>query len=314
MFHGGTNFGWMAGANYGTRYEPDITSYDYDAPLDEAGNPTRKYYIFKNLLSTYLPLTETLPSVPNPITSIDIPDIKIEGVAPLFKNLPQPNELVQPKSMEKLGQDYGFILYRTKLIGPKSGSLTATDLHDYGLVYLNGAFVDTIDRTKNESTVKLSETGSKDSTLDILVEAMGRVNFGQHLIDRKGITERVTLRGITLMHWKAFCLPMDRQYLEQLAFVPNDSSDSPKFFRGSFTLQKLGDTFLDLSKWTKGIVWVNGHNLGRYWSIGPQRRLYVPGPWLKKGKNEVVIFDMFLKGAAPLGAERHMNDPANESN
>ncbi len=310
MFHGGTNFGWMAGANYGSRYEPDITSYDYDAPLDEAGNPTKKYYVFKELLGKYVPEGTTLPAIPKPLPSIEIPRIKIDGVAPLFKNLPAPKRIVQPKSMEKLGQDYGFILYRTKLIGPKSGGLTTTELRDYGLVYLNGAFVDTIDRTKNENSIKLPEIPGTDHTLDILVEGMGRVNFGQNLIDRKGITQRVSLRGITLMDWQVYNLPMDDRYLKSLKFAASDNSDSPKFFHGSFDLQQIGDTFLDVSRWKKGVVWVNGHNLGRYWNIGPQQRLFVPAPWLKKGKNEIIVFDLFLKEAQRLEALKRMNDPS----
>jgi beta-galactosidase GanA len=215
--------------------------------------------------------------------------------------------------METLGQDYGFILYRTKLIGPRSGNLTATELHDYGLVYVNGTFIDTIDRTRNEYGVKLPALPAQDQTLDILVEAMGRINFGDRLLDRKGITQRVTLRGVTLMNWEAFNLPMDLSYLKSLRFTASDTSDSPKFFKGSFDLGRTGDTFLDVSKWKKGVVWVNGHNLGRYWDIGPQRRLFVPAPWLKTGRNEVIIFDLFLREPAPLQAKKQMNDPTKEA-
>ncbi len=300
MFHGGTNFGWMAGANFGSRYEPDITSYDYDAPLDEAGNPTRKYYVFRDLLANHVPDEGRRMPVPESPPSIQVPDIRFDGVAPLLANLPTPKRIPQPECMEKLGQDYGFVLYRTNLVGPNSGDLNVTELHDFGLVYVDGCFVGTIDRTKNERGVKLPERAGRNQTLDILVEGMGRVNFGEHLLDRKGITQRVTLRGVTLMDWQAFTLPMDAAYLASLKFRPADTSDSPKFFKSSFHLDQTGDTYLDMSRWTKGVVWVNGYNIGRYWSIGPQQRLYVPAPWLRKGKNELVDLDLFLKSAAPL--------------
>ncbi|HTP14024.1 MAG TPA: beta galactosidase jelly roll domain-containing protein, partial [Bacteroidota bacterium] len=247
-------------------------------------------------------------AIPPPLPAIDIPPITIDSVASLFENLPTPKRIPQPTGMEQLGQDYGLILYRTTLIGPRSGNLNVTDLHDYGLVYVNGAFVDTIDRTKNERTVRLPETADRGGTLDILVEAMGRVNFGEHLLDRKGITQRVTLRGVTLMKWQAFNLPMDPGYLRSLKFSSRDTSDSPRFFNGSFHLNETGDTFLDLSRWTKGVVWVNGHHLGRYWNIGPQQRLFVPAPWLKKGRNEVTILDLYLKSPALLKGTQHMND------
>jgi beta-galactosidase len=308
MFHGGTNFGWMAGANFGSRYEPDITSYDYDAPLDEAGNPTKKFVVFKELLSRYQPQGTTLPPLPGRSPTIEIQGINITEVANLFDNLPPPKNTAQPKSMEELDQDYGFVLYRTMLIGPRSGNLTTTELHDYGTVYLNGVFVDTIDRTRSKNTIKLPPSQGNDLMLDILVEGMGRVNFGQQLIDRKGITERVTLRGVTLMKWQIFSLPMNAEYLSNLKFSNNASGDSPKFFRGTFSLSEVGDTFLDVSKWKKGVVWINGHNLGRYWDIGPQFRLFVPGPWLHKGKNEIIVFDQYEKDAAPLKSFREMND------
>jgi beta-galactosidase len=300
MFDGGTNFGWMAGANYGSRYEPDITSYDYDAPLDEAGNPTRKYYVLRALLRKYQSRGTSLPELPVPLPAVEIPAITMDSVAPLFGNLPPMKKIVQPKSMEELGQDYGFILYRAHLVGPQSGSLMVTDLHDYGLVYVNGHFVDTVDRMRNENTVELPKASSEGGTLDMLVEAMGRVNFGQHLIDRKGITDRVTLRGITLMNWQVYNLPMDAEYLRGLRFAANDTTDSPKFFKGTFNLLRTGDTFLDVGKGKKGVVWVNGHNLGRYWDIGPQHRLFVPGPWLKKGKNTIIMFDLYRNEVGTL--------------
>jgi len=302
MFDGGTNFGWMAGANLGSRYEPDITSYDYDAPLDENGNPTKKYFIFRKLLSKYQPEGKSLPAVPDAQLGIQIPEIRINSVVSLFSNLPAPRHIVQPEPMEDLGQNYGFILYRTKLIGPKSGRLVMTELHDYGLVYVDGKFVGTVDRLKNENSIELPANDHPHPTLDILVEAMGRVNFGQDLIDRKGITERVTLQGVTLMNWEAYSLPMNPHVVQNLHGTKNDSSNSPRFFKGAFVLKTTGNTYLDLTAWNKGVVWVNGHNLGRYWKIGPLRKLFVPGSWLKRGRNELIVLDLFSKEPAPLKA------------
>ncbi len=308
MFHGGTNFGWMAGANYDGKYSPDITSYDYDAPLDEAGRPTKKYSIIRDMLSKYHPEGAKLPPLPDSLPAIEIPEIKLDAVAPLFDNLPKPIESPQPKSMEELGQNYGYILYRTKLIGPKSGNLVITDLHDYGLVYLNGTCVGKLDRMRKENSITLPAIDDNQPVLDILVEAMGRINFGQHLVDRKGITERVTLRDITLMDWDVYTLPMDRQYLKGLRYFQEDTSNQPKFFKGSFDLVQTGDTYLDMNKWKKGVVWINGHNLGRYWEIGPQYRLFVPAPWLKAGRNEIIVFDLQRKEPAPLRATKNAKD------
>jgi len=126
------------------------------------------------------------------------------------------------------------------------------------------------------------------------------VNFGQRLLDRKGITERVTLRGVTLMSWHMVPLPMDDAYRTARGWEPVDSSAGPKLFRATFPVAKRGDTFLDMSGWRKGVVWVNGRNLGRYWDAGPQTSLYLPGPWLREGENEVVVFDLHRAGPAPV--------------
>jgi len=306
MFHGGTNFGWMAGANRGRAYAPDVTSYDYDAPLDEMGNPTPKYMAFRDVLRDHQPKGVQLPESPWPIRGMEIPSITVTHSADLFGSLPPGLSLPQPRSMEELGQDYGFILYRTRLVGPKHGTLTVTDANDFALVYLDGRFVDTLDRMKGGTSIELPESGSDQPVLDILVEAMGRVNFGEHLKDRKGITERVTLRGVTLMNWEVFQLRLREEERSKLRLMDADNRSGPRFFSGSFQIQDTADTFLDLSKWTKGVVWVNGHHLGRYWNIGPQQRLYLPAPWLKRGENEILILDLFGKEARPLSGARGM--------
>jgi hypothetical protein len=205
--------------------------------------------------------------------------------------------------MESYGQKHGFILYRTRLVGHRSGKLTVTDLHDYGSVYVDGRIVGTIDRTRNETSIDIPRTDPAGESLDILVEGMGRINYGPRLLDRKGITDRVTLNNMTLMAWDVHCLPMDEAAMGRLRFSERKAGRPANFFRGRFDLDEVGDTYLDMAGWRKGVVWVNGHNLGRYWDRGPQRRLYCPAPFLKKGRNEIVVFDLHvLRPAAVRGA------------
>jgi hypothetical protein len=194
--------------------------------------------------------------------------------------------------MEMFGQKGGFILYRTKLIGHKSGKLRITELHDYATVFVDGKYIGKLDRAKAENIIELPASTSANPQLDILVEGMGRINFAEYLIDRKGITDRVSLNGMTLMDWQIFTLPFDETYVQNLKFTSGEKTQPGTFFKGEFDLATTGDTYLDVSQWEKGVVWVNGHNLGRYWNIGPQKQLYCPAPWLKKGKNEIVIFDI----------------------
>jgi beta-galactosidase GanA len=300
MFHGGTNFGFWAGANFSDKYEPDVTSYDYDAPLDEMGRPTPKYFAIRDLLLRYQPKGTELPELPRPVPTIEIPSIPFDESASLFDNLPAPVRSPQPGPMEAYGQNHGFILYRTKLLGHRGGKLTVTDVHDYASVYVDGKFLATIDRTKKETAVDIPKAEPANETLDILVEGMGRINFGPRLIDRKGITERVTLNNMTLMTWDVHCLPMGEDDLRLLKFGGRPADRPANFFRGRFELQETGDTYLDMTGWKKGVVWVNGQNLGRYWEIGPQKRLYCPAPFLKKGRNEIVVFDLHILRPAPV--------------
>lgn len=300
MFHGGTNFGFWAGANFSDKYEPDVTSYDYDAPLDEMGRPTPKYFAIRDLLVRHQPKGTELPKLPRPVPTIEIPAISLDESASLFDNLPPAVRSPQPGPMESYGQDHGFILYRTKLLGHRGGKLTVTDVHDYASVYVDGKFLATINRTKNETAVDIPKAEPANETLDILVEGMGRINYGPRLLDRKGITERVTLNAMTLMAWDVHCLPMGEDDLRLLKFGGRPTDRPANFFRGRFELQETGDTYLDMTGWKKGVVWVNGRNLGRYWDIGPQKRLYCPAPFLKRGRNEVVVFDLHVLRPAPV--------------
>jgi len=291
VIHGGTNFGFWAGANSSSRtqYNPDITSYDYDAPITEQGQPTPKYFALRNLISKYVDYT--IPQIPQIPACIEIPEIKMQSLTSIWNNLPAPVQSAQPITMEALDQTSGFVLYRTKLVGHKSGNLMITEPHDYALVLLNNEFVDTVYRDKGIWNVKLPKTEVKDPLLDILVEGMGRVNFAQFLIDRKGITDRVTLNGMTLMQWEIYSLPMSSEYIQNLKYSTQNLHDGV-FFSGEFSVAETADTYLDMSGYKKGVVWVNGHNLGRYWEVGPQKRLYCPADFMVKGVNKVVVFDL----------------------
>ncbi len=307
VIHGGTNFGFTAGANSGGKgYEPDITSYDYDAPINEQGNATPKYYALRKLIGSYLPKGQKLPPVPDPVPAIEIPAVKMEALTSILVNIGNPLSSVQPKPMEAYGQDYGFILYRTKLIGHKKGRLTVTDIHDYAIVFLDGKYIGKLDRREGLNTITLPTSNSANPVLDILVEAMGRINFAQYLIDRKGITDRVTLNGMTLMNWDVYNLPMEEKYITSLINTGPMNQEPGIFFKGYFNLEKSGDTFIDLTNYQKGVVWINGHNLGRFWNIGPQKRLYCPASWLKTGGNEIVVLDLHQIEAKSIGGYREM--------
>ena len=290
MFHGGTTFGFMNGANFYESYKPQTTSYDYDAALDESGRPTRKYFAFREVIAAHNPAVK-LPEVPQTPPLIGIEPCELNQRARLWDNPGKPVSSQTPETMETLGQSYGYILYRTHISAAASGELKLDGMYDYAKVYVNGIEQESLDRRLGRSAVTI-HADQPARTLDILVENGGRVNFGKHLRDqRKGIAAPVTLAGKELKAWQIYPLPMSDPHAT--AFDSGQAgSQGPAFYRGSFTLAKTGDTFLDMRDFAKGVAWVNGHLLGRFWSIGPQQTLYVPAPWLKVGTNEVVIFDL----------------------
>lgn len=307
VVHGGTNFGYTAGANSGGKgYEPDVTSYDYDAPINEQGKATPKYTALRNLIGSYLPKGQKLPPVPYGIPAIEIPAITMELFSSVWDNLPAPVNSVQPKPFESYGQDYGFILYKTELIGHKKGKLTVTDIHDYATVFLNGTYIGSLDRRAGISTIDIPASNVEKPVLEIFVEAMGRINFAQYLIDRKGITDRVTLNGMTLMNWQVYNFPMDNKFIYDLRSTSRTVNKPGLFFKGNFYANSTGDTFFDMSNYKKGIVWINGHNLGRFWEIGPQKRLYCPASWLKLGLNEIIVFDLHQTSRATISGMTSM--------
>jgi beta-galactosidase len=330
MVHGGTSFGWMNGANMDhTPYEPDVTSYDYDSAIDESGRPTPKYFLFRDAIAKATGTTPPpAPSIgppseppaaapggsisltPPPVPEIDppvtVPAVKLNESISLWQTLPQPVRSEQIQSMEDLDQAYGYILYRTTAPWSLGGDLVLDELHDYARIYGNFSgneeLIGTLDRRLQQNHLMTAFAGSGPGThpgsstraagaqLDILVENSGRVNFGPEIRgERKGITKQVTLNGKPLTGWEIYPLPMDDP-----AKLPFTSAvcTGPCFYRGTLHVDQPGDTFLDTSNFIKGFVWVNGHALGRIWNIGPQRTLYLPGPWLHAGANEVIVFDL----------------------
>jgi beta-galactosidase len=290
MIHGGTSFGLSAGAN-APPFRPQTTSYDYDAPIDEAGRPTSKYYAMRLLFQRHLAPGETLPEIPSPIGVTQTPEISLDEFAPLFDELGALRTSVKPLAMEALDQAQGLVVYRTSIAAGHAGKLSVEGAHDLLWAWLDGHLVGTLDRRFDQKELDLPERKA-DARLDLLVEAMGRVNYGGELHDRKGITGALSLDGHALTGFEIFSLPLDAACISGLRFHRGTTRGGPAFFRGSFEMDTLADTFLDTRKLSKGAIWVNGHALGRYWHIGPQQTLYLPGCWLKKGRNELIVLDV----------------------
>ncbi|MGN6370771.1 MAG: beta-galactosidase [Phycisphaerae bacterium] len=295
MAHGGTSFGLWAGAD--RPFKPDTSSYDYDAPISEAGWVTDKFTRTRELISKYLLPGEKLPEPPaqNPVTSF--PAITPTEIAPLFNNLPNALTDATPHHFEHYDLGYGAMLYRTTLPAAPEGTLSAADVHDWGHVYLDGKPLGVMDRRSRHFTVQLP-AHSNPATLDILVETAGRVNFGAEVHDEKGLYTPVkfTPHGGTpaelTAQWQIFPLPLDNNPYQSATFTPFTApTRMPAYYRFTLSTDHPADTFLDMRSWGKGIAWVNGHCLGRYWSIGPTQTMYLPGPWLNPGANDIVLLD-----------------------
>lgn len=316
MTHGGTTFGWWGGAN-NPAYSAMCSSYDYDAPISEAGWTTPKYFQLRDLLKQYLPEGETLPEPLAQYPVISVPAITEWEVAPLFDNLPQAKQSEDTKPMEQFDQGWGSILYRTTLKEDVKGILHIDEVHDWAQVFADGKLLGRLDRRRGEFTLPLKETLKKGTRLDILVEAMGRVNFDKSIHDRKGITNKVEVvsgeQVKELKGWEVYNLPPFYEFVSQKNYQAGKPVDGPAYYKATFRLDKTGDTFLDMQTWGKGMVWVNGHAMGRFWEIGPQQTLYMPGCWLKEGENEIIVLD--LKGPAEAkvaGVEKPILDMLRE--
>lgn len=294
MFHGGTNFGFTAGANFGKQYEPTVTSYDYSAPLTEWGAYTPTYHAVRKLLLEKQGLKPSaLPPEPK-LQSVGT--VQLTESAGLFENLENIGEKhlsPTPESMEQFGQNFGYILYSTKVKGKyEAQTLTVEGVHDNAYLFIDGELKMTYYRHKNPNmengdgfTYRLGAFDG-EKKIEILVDAMGRVNYGKHLYDRKGIS-RVMLGNQILFDFEIYTLPFDN--LEKVQYG-NKTGQFPKFFKGTFKAATDADCFVDTTGFQKGCVFVNGFNLGRYWAAGPQVTLYLPKDVLK-AENEIVIFE-----------------------
>lgn len=304
MVYGGTNFGFTSGANYNDEHhiQPDMTSYDYDAPISEAGWRTAKFDSIRNVMQKYS--KTPLPQVPAAPKVITLPDIQLTRVGNVlsYAGRIKPVENDTPLTFEQLNQGYGYVLYTRHFNQPISGELEIPGIRDYAVVYVNGKKVGELNRCLNQYSLDIDVPFN--ANLQILVENMGRINYGPEIIHNlKGILGEVKIGGESITgEWKMTGLPMEtapalgdpswknfarKNSPQQAAAIQG----KPVVYEGTFQVQETGDTFLDMSGWGKGIVFVNGHNLGRYWQVGPQQTLYVPGVWLKKGNNIVQVFE-----------------------
>lgn len=299
MLHGGTSFGLWSGANHPETedgaYQPQTSSYDYDAPISEAGWDTPKYMELRNAIEKYLPDGESLIAVPARPETMEIKEFELTEASSVLDNLPSPVKDVYPRNMEMYDQGYGYIVYSKVLKKGGADSLLIDQIRDYAVVMIDNKPVAKLDRRKKEYGCILPARNS-EVKLDIIVEAMGRINSEMYLADRKGIVGKVYLKSgkekLELTDWNVFPVNLYHEKApENIKFSVANLAGNPGYYKGYFEASEQKDTFLNVSQWGKGLVWVNGHCLGRFWNIGPTQTMYLPGPWIKKGKNEVIVLD-----------------------
>lgn len=307
MIHGGTNFGFTSGANYDKDHDiqPDLTSYDYDAPINEAGWATPKFNALRDIFQKIN--QQRLPEVPEPVKVITIPEIKFTKINSLFDIIQLQKSIVnnRPQTFEDLNIGNGYVLYSRKFDKDQKGKLEIKGLRDYANVYINESWRGELNRVNKKYDLDIEiKAGDK---LEILVENMGRINYGAEIVHNlKGIISPVTIDGSEVFgSWEMFPLPFDQ--FPKHDYQPKDiANNSPVISEAEFKLDETGDTFLDMRKFGKGIVFINGKNIGRYWSkAGPQQTLYVPGVWLKKGKNVIQIFEQIFEGNRSINSIDH---------
>lgn len=298
MVHGGTNFGFTSGANYDKKrdIQPDLTSYDYGSPISEAGWVTPKFDSIRNVIKRYV--KSPIPAAPAQIELIEIPSIKLSKVANVLDYAENQKTVSsdKPLTFEEMNQGYGYVLYSRRFNQPISGTLEIPGLRDYAVVYMDGEKVGVLNR--NTQTYSMEIEIPFNSTLQILVENMGRINYGSEIVhNKKGIISPVKIAGMEITgSWKMVQLPMSEAPVpanlrDNTSAEAGKLKDAPVVYEGTFNLDKTGDTFIDMENWGKGIIFINGINIGRYWQVGPQQTLYIPGVWLKKGENKIVIFE-----------------------
>ncbi len=297
MFTGGTNFGFFNGSNYSDKLTPDITSYDYDAPLTEDGQITPKYEAFKKVISKYVSIPQV--EFTTKITRKAYGRLEVKRSAGLFQNLgnlSKAHESVTPQLMEKLGQGYGYIMYESQLEPERDiWGIRLLGANDRANIFMDEKPLATLYDRELLEECSFEEKAFKGEKISILVENMGRVNYGPKLeCQGKGIGG-VLVNGHQHYYWKQYCLPMED--LSGLDFGKTPAQGTPGFYEFTFEAQEAGDTFLDFSGWGKGCAFLNGFHLGRFWEIGPQKRLYIPAPLIRKGENTILLFE--TEGKAP---------------
>lgn len=292
VVHGGSNFGFTAGANSagdGTKFEPTITSYDYGAPINECGVPTEQYHALRKIIADAT--GKACPSIPAAPARVGFAAVRTRPGGSLWAALPAPVTVETPQPMElALGQTQGMVLYRRDLAVGEAGTLRIDGLHDEALVLVDGKPVGSLSRVE-AAKAPPSLTVPAGRRLDVLVFPYGRVNYGHYMEDRKGILGEVTLGGRPLHGWSMFGLPLDDAHLSRLR--AGSPAAGGLMHEAEFTLDRLGDTFIDMAKWKLGFVWVNGHLLGRHSALGPQTRLYCPRGWLRRGRNRITVLDLY---------------------
>ncbi len=302
MTHGGTSFGHWAGAN-SPGFAPDVTSYDYDAPINEYGRATEKYWELRAMLQGFS--DKKLPNPPADIKTVTIPEFTVSEYSSMWDlDGVEMHKSVDLKTMEEFDQGWGSMIYSTELpVFDKPAKLHIENGHDHIQVFIGDKYIGTLDRRMGEKDIVLPSQSTKQ-TLYLVVEAMGRINFGRAIKDFKGIVGdaemTIELGGnhftASLKNWNTYMIPDTYEFYNGRKYTTANVADKnarhPGYYKATFNVKKPGDTFIDMSTWGKGLVYVNGHALGRFWEIGPQQALYCPGCWLKKGKNEIVIFDI----------------------
>lgn len=310
MFHGGTNFGFTAGANHnqGHGYEPTVTSYDYCAMLTEWGDYTPAYHAVRKLLCEKQGIEP--PELPESPKLQSIGKVELTETASLFENLDNIGEkhhVPVPEGMEYFGQNFGLIYYETTLKGKYNASpMYVKNVHDFADVYFDGEKKASIDRTlysvegkttlkdvifkkkKGESSPFLMPALSGERKIGVFVDTMGRVNYGENMLDRKGISD-IYLGIQRLMNYDVWTLPLDN--LDKLKYSSSVKKEEPVFLKGSFKTDSKADCFVHLDGFNRGCVYINGFNLGRFWKVGPQKSLYLPGTLLKD-ENEIIVFNI----------------------
>lgn len=281
MVHGGTNFGFTNGANDKGTYEPTVTSYDYHAPLDEAGRPTAKYWAFREVLGRYADLPDEVPGQGEPAPT---PPVRQCGAREFWRGA-QASASWQvhrtAPTMDEVGLFAGFMAYETQTEG---GMLTLTEVRDRAHVWVDDELIAILERRAHDRSVEIPA-----GRLRVLVEDQGRVNYGERLGEPVGLIGPVKLDGRPVMNWRILPLPFQ---------VPPDVPDGDttpagaRWVRGAFQLEEPADLFVDATGLGHGAIWVNRFNLGRFWNIGPQRTLYLPAPVTRTGENTLVVLEL----------------------